>query len=203
MRSAPCSRSPPSTRSPGGSGSPTACSWPSISCRRWRMVDSCPRAASPLCSSPPSCGWPPRFPGTTASDGSRASRRCRRTTPPCSTPGVRSSNAVPRHPLLAASALLMALTVLLTWPQVLYLGSKVAAHDDPLFSIWRLAWVAHVLPTDPQHLFDANIFYPHVRTLAYSDAMLFEAVLAAPWLWADVNPVLVYNVLLLAGIVSS
>ncbi len=97
----------------------------------------------------------------------------------------------------------MALTALLTWPQVLYLGSKVAAHDDPLFSIWRLAWVAHALPTDPQHLFDANIFYPHVRTLAYSDAMLFEAVLAAPWLWADVNPVLVYNVLLLAGIVSS
>jgi hypothetical protein len=97
----------------------------------------------------------------------------------------------------------MALTVLLTWPQVLYLGSKVAAHDDPLFSIWRLAWVAHALPADPQHLFDANIFYPHVRTLAYSDAMLFEALLAAPWLWAHVNPVLVYNVLLLAGIVSS
>jgi Bacterial membrane protein YfhO len=110
---------------------------------------------------------------------------------------------VSRHPLLSASALLVALTVLLTWPQVLHLGTKVAAHDDPLFSIWRLAWVAHVLPTHPQHVFDANIFYPHVRTLAYSDAMLFEAVLAAPWLWAHVNPILVYNVLLLAGIVSS
>jgi hypothetical protein len=52
-------------------------------------------------------------------------------------------------------------------------------------------------------LFDANIFHPHLRTLAYSDAMLLEALLAAPWLWADVNPVLVYNVLLLAGIVLS
>ena len=31
----------------------------------------------------------------------------------------------------------------------------------------------------------------------------FEAFVAAPWLWARVNPVLVYNVLLLGGIVSS
>jgi hypothetical protein len=99
--------------------------------------------------------------------------------------------------------LLIALTVMLTWPQALHLGTKVAAHDDPLFSIWRLAWVAHILPVDPRHLFDANIFYPHVRTLAYSDAMLFESLLAAPWLWAEVNPILVYNLLLFAAIVSS
>jgi hypothetical protein len=108
-----------------------------------------------------------------------------------------------RYPHTSALALLIALTVLLTWPQALHLGSKVAAHDDPLFSIWRLAWVAHILPLDPRHLFDANIFYPHVRTLAYSDAMLFESLLAAPWLWVHVNPILVYNVLLLAAIVSS
>jgi hypothetical protein len=105
--------------------------------------------------------------------------------------------------LLSASALLVALTVLLTWPQALHLGTRVAAHDDALFSIWRLAWVAHELPTDPRHLFDANIFFPHAGTLAYSDALLFEALVAAPWLWAQVNPVLVYNVLLLGGIVSS
>ncbi|HVQ14024.1 MAG TPA: hypothetical protein VMS40_10545, partial [Vicinamibacterales bacterium] len=104
-----------------------------------------------------------------------------------------------RYPLSSALALLIALTILLTWPQALHLGTKVAAHDDPLFSIWRLAWVAHSLPMDPQHVFDANIFHPHVRTLAYSDAMLFESLLAAPSLWAGVNPVLVYNVLLLAA----
>ena len=108
-----------------------------------------------------------------------------------------------RYPSSSALALLIALTILLTWPQALHLGTKVAAHDDPLFSIWRLAWVAHSLPLDPQHVFDANIFHPHLRTLAYSDAMLFESLLAAPWLWAGVNPILVYNVLLLAAIVSS
>jgi hypothetical protein len=110
---------------------------------------------------------------------------------------------VSRHPLSSALALLVALTVLLTWPQALHMGTMIAAHDDPLFSIWRLAWVAHALSTDPRHLFDANIFYPHVRTLAYSDAMLLEGLLAAPAIWVHANPVLVYNLLLLGGIVSS
>lgn len=108
-----------------------------------------------------------------------------------------------RHPLWSALALLAALTVILTWPQALHLDTRVPGHDDPLFSIWRLAWIAHVLPTDPSHLFDANIYYPHARTLAFSDAMLFEGIVAAPFLWAGVSPVLVYNLMFLAGIVSS
>lgn len=108
-----------------------------------------------------------------------------------------------RHPLSGALALLLALTVIMTWPQALHLSTRVPGHDDALFSIWRLAWIAHALPHDPRHLFDANIFYPHARTLAYSDAMLFEGILAAPFLWAGVNPVLVYNLMFFAGIVSS
>ena len=108
-----------------------------------------------------------------------------------------------RRPLLAAVALLAALTVIITWPAALHLGTRVPGHDDPLFSMWRLAWVAHALPHDPRHLFDANIFYPHLRTLAYSDAMLFEGIVAAPFLWAGINPVLVYNLMFFAGIVSS
>ena len=55
-----------------------------------------------------------------------------------------------QHPLVGASALLIALTVMLTWPQVLYLGTKVASHNDPLLSMWRLAWIAHVLPRHPE-----------------------------------------------------
>jgi hypothetical protein len=110
---------------------------------------------------------------------------------------------VSRQPLVGASALLVALTIILTWPQILYLGSRVAAHNDPLLSIWRISWIAHVLPGQPQHLVDGNIFSPHVRTLAYSDATLLEALIALPWLWAHANPVFVYNVLLLAGIVLS
>ena len=108
-----------------------------------------------------------------------------------------------RRPLLAAIALLSALTVMITWPAALHLTTRVPGHEDPLFSIWRLAWIAHALRHDPRHLFDANIFYPHLRTLAYSDAILFEGIVAAPFFWAGVNPVLIYNLMLFVGIVSS
>src|SRR5947208_6420155 len=110
---------------------------------------------------------------------------------------------VSRHPALGAFALLVLLTLAGTWPQGLYLRSQVAAHHDPRFSMWRLAWIAHALRTDPRHLFDANIFYPETRTLAYSDATLLEGAIAAPMLWAGVAPILVYNVLLLGGIAAS
>jgi hypothetical protein len=111
--------------------------------------------------------------------------------------------SVLRSPLVVVAAFLVALTVLLTWPQVLYLGAKVANHGDPFLSMWRLQWLEHALTGGAKHLFDGNIFYPHARTLAYSDATLIQGVLAAPWLWRGANPVLVYNILLLAGIASS
>jgi hypothetical protein len=50
---------------------------------------------------------------------------------------------------------------------------------------------------------DGNIFYPERRTLTFSDAMPVESALAAPLLWAGTPPVLVHNLLLLAGIVLS
>jgi hypothetical protein len=111
--------------------------------------------------------------------------------------------SVVRRPLLSALVFLSALTIIITWPQALHMSSRVPGHDDPLFSIWRLSWVAHALVHDPGHLFDANIFYPHVHTLAYSDAMLFEGLVAAPLLWAGVNPILVYNLMFFAAIISS
>ena len=84
---------------------------------------------------------------------------------------------------VSVSAILVAMTVVITWPPAFYLGTQVAAHNDPHFSMWRLGWIAHALPTDPGHLFDANIFYPELRTLAYSDATLLEGLVAAPFLW--------------------
>ena len=105
---------------------------------------------------------------------------------------------------VAAPALVvMALTALVTWPQGLHLTTHVGAHDDPLFSMWRLAWVAHALGTDPRHLFDGNIFHPATNTLTYSDAMMLEGVLAAPFFWLGAPPIVIYNVLLLGGIVAS
>lgn len=74
-----------------------------------------------------------------------------------------------------------ALTCAAAFQQVTDLRS-VSDLGDPLFSAWRLDWVAYRLRSDPLHLFDANIFHPEPRTLAYSDAMLVPALVAAPWL---------------------
>lgn len=43
---------------------------------------------------------------------------------------------------------------------------------------WAIVRVAHQLSLDPRHLFDANIFYPERLTLAYSEAMIVQGVLA-------------------------
>jgi hypothetical protein len=105
--------------------------------------------------------------------------------------------------MAGVTAIFIALTCFLTWPQCLHLVTHVASHDDGLFSPWRLAWIAHALQTDPARLYDANIFFPDRGTLANSDAVILQGALASPLLWAGASPIGVYNVLLLLGFVTS
>lgn len=92
------------------------------------------------------------------------------------------------------------LAILHTWPL-----ARDPAHlsrndnGDALLNTWAIAWVAHQLPRDPLHLFDANIFYPERLTLGYSEAMIVQGILAMPILAAGGSPVLAFNLLLMAG----
>ena len=112
-----------------------------------------------------------------------------------------------RRAVLALGVLIVVfagLTVVMTYPQVRVLNRGVSLDTaDPLLSTWRLEWIAHQLPRDPLHLFDANIFHPEPDTLAYSDAMLVPALTVAPLVWLGVPPLLAYNLLLLSGFVFS
>lgn len=54
---------------------------------------------------------------------------------------------------------------------------------DGQFAIWNVAWVARTLLTDPRHVFDANIFFPHRSTLSYSEANLVAGALGLPAYW--------------------
>jgi len=96
-----------------------------------------------------------------------------------------------------------ALTILMTWPQAARLSTHLSDSDDPLLSIWRLAWIAHILPVDPAGLMNGNIFYPEPRTLAYTDAVLMQGLAAAPLLWLGLSPVSTYNLIVLASIALS
>ncbi len=90
--------------------------------------------------------------------------------------------------------------MLMTWPQARHTATHVPDADDPLLSIWRISWVAHILPIAPAEIMNGNIFFPEQRTLAYTDAVLMQGLVAAPLIWAGLSPVLVYNLLILAPI---
>jgi hypothetical protein len=104
---------------------------------------------------------------------------------------------------IAVFLMFLVFTALLTYPQVMGLGTSVPYHSDPYFSMWRLGWVAHELLHDPLHLFEANIFFPAHDTLAYSDAMLLPGVVFAPLFWAGINAVVIYNLALFLALTLS
>jgi hypothetical protein len=107
---------------------------------------------------------------------------------------------VRRRPQLAAFVLFVVLAVVHTWPIASApgrLGRNSPA--DTKLNQWTMAWVAHQIVRDPVHLFDANIFYPERRTLAFSEHLFVQSMMGAPVAWAGGGPVLVYNLVLIAG----
>jgi len=102
--------------------------------------------------------------------------------------------------VVGLSSLFVVLAVVHTWPLATNPG-RLSRNDnaDTLLNEWTMAWVAHQLPRDPLHLFDANIFHPDRDALAYSEALVLQGALAAPLLWFGASPVLAYNVILIGG----
>jgi len=102
---------------------------------------------------------------------------------------------------LASLALFVLLAVVHTWPLATAPG-RLSRNDAPdtVHKEWILAWDAHQLAHDPFHLFDSNTFYPKRNTLAYSDHLFVQALMGAPLLWSGASPVLVYNLLIIAGL---
>src|SRR3954463_6489619 len=109
--------------------------------------------------------------------------------------------ARPREILFASAAGLL-LSLILTWPLAADLGGsgRTRATDaDGQFSIWNIAWVARTLVVDPINLFNANIFHPHTRTLAYSEANIVPGLIGVVPYWISRNPWLTENIVLLFG----
>jgi hypothetical protein len=109
-----------------------------------------------------------------------------------------------RHAAAAAFVLFAGLAILHTWPLITD-PDHLSRNDnaDTMLNEWTVAWIAHQVPRDPLHLFDANIFYPERLTLAYSEHMIVPALMVAPISWLGGSPVLAYNVALLLGMTLS
>jgi hypothetical protein len=94
--------------------------------------------------------------------------------------------------------------VIHTWPLALAPGTHSRNDNgDAQLNAWILAWVEHTLPRDPMHLFQANIFYPARDVLAFSEPLIVPAILGAPVAWLGGSPVLVYNLMVIAGFALS
>lgn len=109
---------------------------------------------------------------------------------------------VSRPAIVLGTFLLLA--VAHTWPLALRpaVYSRVD-NGDYCLNVWAVDWVAHTLPTDPAHLFDANIFYPSRLALAYSEPLILQGVLAMPGTWMSLSPIATFNLVLIAGFALS
>jgi hypothetical protein len=83
------------------------------------------------------------------------------------------SPALTGRELLLAALAGVGLAILTTWPLVAHMSSRISPDlGDPVRTAWEIAWVGHAMLHDPTHLFNANAFYPHPLSLAFSDSLL-------------------------------
>ncbi|HEX6163725.1 MAG TPA: hypothetical protein VFZ31_10185 [Vicinamibacterales bacterium] len=115
-----------------------------------------------------------------------------------------TANSTAKLGVWGGALLFLAMAVLHSWPLASAPGriARLDNHDAEL-NTWIIAWVAHALPRDPLSLFDAPILHPERHSLAFSEHMFVPSVMGAPLLWAGASPVLVYNLLIIAGLALS
>ncbi|HEX8253763.1 MAG TPA: hypothetical protein VF846_11475, partial [Thermoanaerobaculia bacterium] len=99
--------------------------------------------------------------------------------------------------------LFLLLAIVLTWPLAPRLTTAVSDPGDPLINTWIIDWVCHALITDPLSLYDAPIFHPGLKPLAYSENLIAVGVLMLPFHLAGVPPLGVYNLAMLLGFALS
>jgi len=106
---------------------------------------------------------------------------------------------------VAWAALVFAVaTVLLSYPLAFHPATfSRLDNGDARLNAWAISWVAHQLLEDPLALFEANTFYPLPHTLAYSEHLTLQGILAIPLLALTDDLVLTNNFILLFSMFAS
>ena len=101
-----------------------------------------------------------------------------------------------------AFGLFVGLTLVLTFPIWVHPGSTSLGSDPDVHTFaWTLAWDTHALTSRPWPIFEANIFYPYHHTLAFSENLIGNALVAGPALRLTGNAVFAMNAVALASCV--
>ena len=100
-----------------------------------------------------------------------------------------------------AAMVALLLTILHTWPLATAPWRvSLNYNGDVMLNEWIVAWIQHQLPRAPFALFQANIFHPARDVLAFSEPLIVPALLGWPVRLLGGSPVLVHNLLLIAGL---
>lgn len=89
----------------------------------------------------------------------------------------------------------------MTWPWALHMNEAINPFGDVVLQMTSLRWNAHALFTNPAGLFEAPSFYPYAHSLAFSENLLGETIIALPFLAVTGNPALAANINILLSYV--
>jgi hypothetical protein len=89
------------------------------------------------------------------------------------------------------------LAAAMTWPLAQRPSTHGIPNPDVLGNAWAMAWVVHQAATDPAHLADANIYWPHEGSLGFTESLYPQALQAAPVLALGGSPLLAHNLVAL------
>jgi hypothetical protein len=104
----------------------------------------------------------------------------------------------------AVIGVFLLLTLLMTYPLILHMGTSVRDPGDPLLNAWILSWdIEQILHFNAAGFFEANIFYPQTKTLAYSEFLLPQALVALPAKLISGNPILGHNFALMFAFLTT
>lgn len=95
-------------------------------------------------------------------------------------------------------AFFLLLTVVLTWPLAANLDRAISDPGDPFFTTWAIDWNYHAATTSAS-LFDANIFHPVKRSLAFSEHMAGMAIFLFPLIALGTPALTAHNIAMIAG----
>ncbi|HET8631707.1 MAG TPA: hypothetical protein VFL91_30150 [Thermomicrobiales bacterium] len=93
--------------------------------------------------------------------------------------------------------------VVATWPLAARAGDGVVSPIDPVDGVWRVGWAQQALLHRPWALFDAPVFYPFPHAYLFDELLFGSALLTLPLRLVTANPVLLYNLAVLANLVLS
>src|SRR5205823_14894244 len=90
---------------------------------------------------------------------------------------------------------LVGLVLAMAWRYTPNLAGEVAGEWwDPLLNMWTLSWDTTTLLHASTHLWQAQLLYPNNLSLSFSENLLGETIIYAPFFLITHNPVLSYNI---------